>query len=154
MQLTCPNCRCKYPAEAAVDGDAGSEFMALLATMQPQLASPLLRYLGFFRPATQQLAWSRALRLTQEVVQLCMMVEPLEQALIETNRALDEKRLQPGWKPLANHNYLKRVLEGAEARFVAPVADASARDARSPAPAPRSKGGQALVTLEGMKRGG
>lgn len=157
MQLTCPCCHAHVPLEAALQDEAGRELVAMLAAMQPALALPLVHYLGFFRPLRQQLGWGRSLRLAYEVVHLCPTpVDTLVQGLLEASRGLDEKRAQPGWKPLGNHNYLRRVLESVQARMHAPsegpgaaVAAVAAQPGRK---APRSQAGGALVALEGMRR--
>jgi hypothetical protein len=150
MQLTCPCCHAHVPLEAALQDEAGRELVGMLAAMQPGLALPLVHYLAFFRPAKQQLGWGRALRLAREVVNLAPFApELLMAALIEAARALDEKRQQPGWKPMGNHNYLKRVMEGLEARPGAAVAAPAA--AAAPA-APRGKQAGALISLESLKR--
>lgn len=154
MQLTCPCCHAHVPLAAALQDEAGRELVAMLAAMQPGLALPLVHYLGFFRPARQQLGWGRSLRLAHEVVALYPNpVDTLIAGLVEAARALDEKRQQPGWKPLGNHNYLRRVLDGLQARAEAPLAPAQQRDFNAPVKlAPRSQAGAALVGLEGIKR--
>ena len=147
MQLTCPCCHVRYPLEAALQVDAGGELLALMSGLEPDLARPLVAYLALFRAKTTQLGWDRALRLAREVLGLCSDPGVLRAALTDTLTAMDEKRQAPGWKPLGNHNYLKRVLETAAARSaVAPI---------EPAPGRRqltSKTGQALATLEDLKR--
>ena len=124
-------------------------FGALGSLKLTDLAQPLLAYIGFFRPAKQQLGWGRALRLMREVAALAA-APVLITGLVEAARTLDEKRHAPGWKPLGNHNYLRRCLESAEARHASAGVVAAAP--ASPAPMPRSKAGAGLVALEGMKR--
>ncbi len=156
MQLTCPCCHAHVPLEAALQDDAGRELVAMLAAMPPHLALPLVHYLGFFRPQRQQLGWGRSLRLAKEVMVLCNSgTDPLThlvQGLQEASRGLDDKRAQPGWKPLGNHNYLKRVLESVQARAVGPSVPVAATATPSAAVAPRSQAGGALVALEGLRR--
>lgn len=153
MQLTCPCCHAHVPLEAALQDEAGRELVAMLAAMQPGLALPLVHYLGFFRPLRQQLGWGRSLRLAYEVVALCPVpVDTLVHGLVEASRGLDEKRAQPGWKPLGNHNYLRRVLESVQARSEGAVGPVVATAAAPAAKAPRSQAGGALVALEGLRR--
>lgn len=150
MQLNCPCCHARFPFEAALQDDAAREVNGLLVAMQPQLLRPLISYIGLFRAAGRQLAWDRAARLMVETVNLAPFDVPaLAAALVETVAAMDEKRAQAGWKPLANHNYLKRVLESTTARQ---GAAAPAGDLVVARPAPKSKTGQAVVALEAMKR--
>ena len=157
MQLTCPCCHAAFPIEVALQHEDGRQVMGMLAGMQPELALPLMHYIGFFRPAKQQLGWGRALRLMREVVLLLPTpVDLLVWGLQEAARTLDDKRSQPGWKPLGNHNYLRRCLDSAQARSgstAAGLAPAVAAAQAVAAPAVRSQSGAALVALEGMRRG-
>lgn len=150
MQLNCPVCHAVFPLEVALQHEAGREVMAMLAGMAPSLSQPLLAYIGFFRPAKQQLGWGRALRLMRETLALTPDVPVLIDGLVEAARTLEDKRHQPAWKPLGNHNYLTRCLESAAARHTAGSVLAAAP--AGTAPMPRSKAGAGLVALEGMKR--
>jgi hypothetical protein len=148
MQLTCPTCNAHMSLESALQDDAGRELLGMLTGMPHDLVLPLVHYLGFFRPAKQQLGWGRSLRLAREVVALAS-TDALLLGLVEAGRGLDEKRAQGGWKPMGNHNYLLRCIEGATARAgAAVVLQAHAHTA----PQPRSKTGAALVSLEEMRR--
>lgn len=146
MQLTCPCCHAHIPLEAALQDDAGRELVALLLAMPADLARALVHYLTFFRPLKQQLGWGRALRLSREVQALSVDGSRLQAGLVEVARTLDDKRQAGGWKPLGNHNYLRRVLETVEARgeavSVAPTTSVQ----------PRSRAGAGLVALEALKR--
>lgn len=149
MQLTCPCCHARFPFEAALQDDAARDVMALIGPLDASLSRQLITYIGFFRAAGRALAWDRALKLMRGAVELA--APPiLEAALIEANASLDEKRAQPGWVPMANHNYLKRVIESTEARLGAAAAVAITRpDAR---PLPQSRTGQAMAALQGQKQ--
>ena len=150
MQLVCPACHAHMPLEAALADEAGRELVAMFAAMQPELALPLVHYLGFFRPAKQQLGWGRALRLAREVTGLMPTAPVLLAGLLEVNRALDEKRLAGGWRPLGNHNYLRRVLDSVQA---SPEAAPARAEVATPTPrALATKTGQALAALQDMKR--
>jgi hypothetical protein len=149
MLLSCPACHARFSIEAALQDDAGRELLALLAPMEPALSRPLFAYLGLFRSASRALSWDRALRLAREVQGLCANQAALAQSLVETVASLDDKRAQPGWKPLSNHNYLKRVLESVEARALPAVLPQGGETAAHKF---KSKDGQALAALEGMKR--
>lgn len=151
MQLTCPCCHVQIPLEAALLDDAGRELVAMFAAMQPELSLPLVRYLSFFRPAKQQLGWGRALRLAREVVGLMPLAPLLLAGLTEANRALDEKRARPGWKPLGNHNYLRSVLASVQDRDEG-AGSAVATVDEAPRRAPSSRTGQALTALQDLKR--
>jgi hypothetical protein len=151
MQLTCPTCHVHMPLESALQDEAGRELLGMLSGMPRELVLPLVHYLAFFRPAKQQLGWGRSLRLAREVLELGSG-DALLLGLVEAGRGLDEKRAQAGWRPLGNHNYLRRVMEAAEARIAAsPGHPHIAADGTQPR-APKSKAGGALVALEGLKR--
>jgi hypothetical protein len=144
MQLTCPCCHAHIPLESAMQDDAGRELVALLLALPPDLARALVHYLSFFRPLKQQLGWGRALRLSREVQALEVDAGRLQAGLVEVARTLGERRQAAGWKPLGNHNYLRRCLETVEASAVAAMAPSGV--------VPRSRAGAGLVALEGMKR--
>lgn len=154
MQLTCPCCHARYPIDAAVQDEDARELLAL-SSGAADLWPLIVVYLAFFRPAKTALAWSRAKRLAKQTLELSADTRALAAALQEATDALAEKRAQGGWKPLSNHNYLKRVLESVEARLGAGAAPcarpATAHQAEAPRQ-PQSKGAQALVALEAMKR--
>jgi len=152
MQMNCPVCHAQFPLEAALQHDAGREVMAMLSGMAPELSRGVLHYLGYFRPAKQQLGWGRALKLMREVLDLApAQTTALVDALTEAARGLDEKRHQPGWKPLGNHNYLLRCLESVVARTARPSAPQAVALACT-SPAPRSRAGQALANMEALKQ--
>lgn len=143
MQLIrCPICHSRISLEALVQDEAGRELMGLVAKLDTQTGAALVSYLGLFRSASRDLANERALRLARETLALSGDTERLSIALSETVEALRGK--QPR-QPLKNHNYLQKVLESVQARPV--IARTEQR-----AVAPRSKAGQACMTLESLKR--
>lgn len=116
MQLTCPRCAERFSLESAVEDESGRALMALLGRVGV-LSRELVVYLGLFRPRTQALRWSRALALAEEVEALAAQhgEAVTREAIRETVEAMRPK-MGEGWKPLGNHNYLKRVLESVAAR--------------------------------------
>jgi|GEM_PF-373016 len=128
MNLTCPCCHAAFSVETVVQDEAARELLALrgeIGGAWPQM----IAYLGCFRSAKRALAWDRALRLAREVLALAEggATPPLQQALAETVEAMRVKRLAGDVRPLKNHNYLRRVLEGITATGTALV---SAQDGR------------------------
>lgn len=112
MNITrCPTCHSRIALEAIVQDESGRELLALFAKQPIYIGTTLVVYLGLFRPATRDLANDRALRLANEVLALSDQQEFLATALAETIEAMRSKQGQGGWKPLSNHNYLKKVLE-------------------------------------------
>jgi hypothetical protein len=121
MQLgRCPVCHSRISLEQVCQDDAGRELLALLAKVDSATGVALVSYLGLFRSHNRDLANDRALRLAQEVLSLDAN-QFLVPALIETTEALKAKRSNGEVKSLANHNYLKRVLESVVTRGTMPV---------------------------------
>lgn len=118
----CPVCHSHIQLDALIQDEAGRQLLGLMSKLGYQLAPALVSYLGLFRPAKQDLSNGRALSLAQETLELTANQPLLAESLRETVQSLHNKRLQGENKPLANHNYLKRVLE---AKAKAPVANRS-----------------------------
>lgn len=128
MKLVCPSCGCYGSPEAFLaEADAGAEDLAALA-MPSQIAAELQQYLRLFRPGQRAMLAKRRRRLLAELL-----------PVIQAGQLTFDGRLWPApldyWReairqmvdgrdkltlPLANHNYLYRVVAGlankAEAR--------------------------------------
>ncbi len=126
MKLRCPVCHSGNSIEAYAADEAGRDLLLLLAGSGP-LFRPLAHYLGCFRSGGRDLAHDRALRLGREVLELGADPRALAAALVETVEALRLKREAGDVRPLKNHNYLKRVLEGMPA--LAPALQSSGQSA-------------------------
>lgn len=111
----CPVCHSRMGVEQVCQDEAGRELIATLANLDTLTANALIAYVGLFRPASRDLANDRALKLVRETLQI-EAIQWLTPALQETIESLREKRTKGETKPLANHNYLKRVLESVKAR--------------------------------------
>lgn len=109
----CPVCHAHLALDAIVQDDAARELLALLASLDADLARAIVSYLALWRPAKQDLAWHRALRLARETLALDADAARLAAALVHTVEAIRAKGAQP---PLRSHGYLKRVIEGAQAQ--------------------------------------
>lgn len=107
----CPVCHNHLNLEAIAQDEAGKELMAVIAKLSPATATSCLSYIGLFRPAKSDLNNGRALRLLVDVLSLTSNQSALCQALDQTVTQLQQSRAQnTDAKPLANHNYLKKVL--------------------------------------------
>ncbi|MEX0732865.1 MAG: hypothetical protein WED00_05790 [Aquisalimonadaceae bacterium] len=149
MRIRCPCCHAEYSIEQAVEDEAARELMGVLADLPREVSRPLAAYLGLWRSKTRALAWERALRVAREALGLYQDTLALGAALSETVEAMRVKQDPGGWRPLTNHNYLKRVVETTAARpsqALAPV-----RGEGRPAPASRTA--QALQDIEEWRRG-
>lgn len=103
----CPVCHAHVSLEAVVKDDATRDLIALLTTLDPDVARQLVAYLGLFRPEKQDLRTVRALQLAREVLELAPPTGRLATALSETVESLRAK----AGPTLKNHNYLRRVLD-------------------------------------------
>lgn len=120
MILTCPSCHARYSLEIAVEDESARELLALKGVDVPPRIWPLLvSYLGLFRAESRALAWSRALRIARETMDLTPDHAVLEAALADTVEALRAKRDQGDKRPLKDHGYLKSVLKSCAARSFA-----------------------------------
>ena len=138
MRIRCPCCHAEYSIEQAVEDEAARELMGLLSDLPREVSRPLASYLGLWRSKSRALAWERALRIAREALELHADTAALGAALSETVEAMRQKQDAGGWRPLQNHNYLKRVLESVAAR-------------PQPAPIERAEpaGGHALAPVDG-----
>lgn len=121
MQLTrCPVCHCRINLESLVQDDSGRDLLAMLGKLDKQTGSALIAYLGLFRPANRDLANNRALRLAQDVLALGSPTS-VTYGMSLTLESMRAKQVAGQFKPLSNHNYLKRVLEDAPTENIEPL---------------------------------
>lgn len=66
--VPCPYCGKDIDIVQAMEMVAGNEWTGLLGGLPISLVGALLRYLELFKPAKQELRWSRRLALTQELM--------------------------------------------------------------------------------------
>ena len=119
MQLgRCPTCHSRISLEAVIQDEAGRELLALLAATDKNTGSALVSYLGLFRSSKRDLSNDRALRLAKEALELAQP-NALIPALAHTVEQMRIKQQSGGFKPLSNHNYLKRVLENDQGQSIA-----------------------------------
>ena len=113
MKLTrCPICHSQIQLEALVQDEAGRQLMAALVPLTPEHGTALVSYIGLFRAHNRDLANDRALRLIREVLELGgAEITPALAEVVEVMRS-KAQQAQAAWKPLSNHNYLRRVIEG------------------------------------------
>ncbi|WP_298434511.1 hypothetical protein [Geobacter sp.] len=144
MILTCPSCHARYSLEISVEDESARDLLALKGVEVSARIWPLLvAYMGLFRAESRALAWSRALRIARETMELTADHAVLEAALADTVEALRAKRDQGDKRPLKDHNYLKSVLKSCALRRPAGFAVET-----TPGVAPRGKRAAALAALE------
>lgn len=148
----CPICHGQIHLEALVQDEAGRQLMASLVPLTIEHGTALVGYIGLFRSHNRDLANDRALRLLREVLELGGA--EIAPALAEVVEAMRSKAQQnPAvWKPLSNHNYLKRVIEGIGG-CIAPSAAQSVVPVMPSAPRMTSKTAGGMMALEALKGG-
>ncbi|WP_420598603.1 hypothetical protein [Neptuniibacter sp.] len=110
MQLTrCPNCHSRISLEAIIQDDASRDLLVLIAKLDKTPAAVLVSYLSLFRSKSRDLANDRALRLASEVLEMAP-IESLVPVLAQVVEQMRTKQQAGNFKPLNNHNYLKKVL--------------------------------------------
>ena len=71
MKLSrCPVCHSNLHLDALTNDEAAKEILSMLAPMDGGFARALVAYIALFRPAKSDLSFSRALKLSKEVLQL------------------------------------------------------------------------------------
>ncbi|WP_288739830.1 hypothetical protein [uncultured Rheinheimera sp.] len=123
MKLSrCPVCHSNIHLDQLVQDEAGRQLLGLVSKLGYQLGPALVAYLGLFRPEKRDLTNDRALSLAQETLALTANQPLLAESLRETVTGIQNNRIRGDKKALANHNYLKRVMEAkAGAEPVKPV---------------------------------
>ena len=124
----CPVCKSHISAEAVAQDEASRLLLARVAKLNARLASPLLTYIGLFRPEKSDLSPARSLKLIDECLALTESTDSLIDALNQTSSQLHTKRQRDGYKPLKGHGYLKQVLESVLASAPTVQAKNSASD--------------------------
>lgn len=148
MTLRCPTCHAKHPVEAFSEDRAAQELLrhSSLGTFSPTL----LAYLSLFRTEKRDMPYSRTLKLAGEVMELG---EPLrlEAALATTVESLRAKRDAGDKRPLKDHAYLKRVLEGVPSAGLRDLVPGAGEMVATPA-VPVSKTARGIGKLQERKR--
>lgn len=112
MQIgRCPSCHSRISLEHVVQDQCASELLGALIDLPAGMGRSLVLYLGLFRSSKRDLSNDRALKLTSEVLALSSDKPRLATAMIDTVQSMRVKQEEGSFKPLTNHNYLKRVLE-------------------------------------------
>lgn len=107
----CPVCHSRLHLDALVQDEAGRDLLGLLAKLDRSAGAALVSYMSLFRSKSRDLANDRALRIANEALDLAP-INVLVPALVHTVEQMRSKQQVGGFKPLANHNYLIKVLEG------------------------------------------
>nr|DAS55037.1 MAG TPA: hypothetical protein [Caudoviricetes sp.] len=114
----CPVCHSDIHLDALLEDDAGREMLGIITNLRGNNARALVSYIGLFRPEKSALSNGRALKLMQEVLEMYQPSPLLAHALNETVQAVMKNRRETrNIQALSNHNYLKKVYEGAKPLF-------------------------------------
>lgn len=114
----CPVCHSDIHLDALLEDDAGREMLGIITNLRGNNARALVSYIGLFRPEKSALSNGRALKLIQEILEMYQPSPLLAHALNETVQAVMKNRRETrNIQALSNHNYLKKVYEGAKPLF-------------------------------------
>ncbi|WP_233115143.1 hypothetical protein [Aggregatibacter actinomycetemcomitans] len=114
----CPICHSDIHLDALLEDDAGREMLGIITNLRGDNARALVSYIALFRPEKSALSNARALKLMQEVLEMYQPSPLLSHALTETvNGVMKNRRESRNVVSLTNHNYLKKVYEGAKPLF-------------------------------------
>lgn len=114
----CPVCHSNIHLDALLEDDAGREMLGIITNLKGDNARALVSYIALFRPEKAALSNSRALKLMQEVLEMYQPSPLLSHALTETvSGVMRNRRETRNMVALTNHNYLKKVYEGAKPLF-------------------------------------
>ena len=114
----CPVCHSDIHLDALLEDDAGREMLGIITNLRGDNARALVSYIGLFRPEKSALSNGRALKLMQEVLEMYQPSPLLAHALNENVQAVMKNRRETrNIQALSNHNYLKKVYEGAKPLF-------------------------------------
>mgnify|MGYP005854276969 CR=1 FL=1 len=128
MRITCPSCGAVTSLEAAANDKSARQVAVFFGKLPPRVASALPSYLAMFRPSKQGLRWGRVEKILSELAPMILegFVEnrrrcrPSAEIWAAAIQQVAERSLN---RPLANHNYLKKVaadlFERADARWEA-----------------------------------
>ncbi|BFU65362.1 hypothetical protein [Rodentibacter abscessus] len=108
----CPVCHSDINLDQLLEDDAGRELLGLITELKYGVARPLVSYIALFRPQKSALSNARAVKLMRDVLALFPPSQLLAHSLSETVNAVQKKRRESkNLAPLANHSYLKQVME-------------------------------------------
>lgn len=114
----CPICHSDIHLDALLEDDAGREMLGIITNLRGDNARALVSYIALFRPEKAALSNGRALKLMHEVLDMYQPSPLLSHALTETiNGVMKNRRETRNVVALTNHNYLKKVYEGAKPLF-------------------------------------
>ena len=92
--------------------------LGIITNLRGDNARALVSYIALFRPEKAALSNGRALKLMREVLDMYQPSPLLSHALTETtNGVMKNRRETRNVVALTNHNYLKKVYEGAKPLF-------------------------------------
>ena len=107
----CPACHSDIHLDALLEDDAGREMLGIITNLRGS-------HIALFRPEKAALSNGRALKLMREVLDMYQPSPLLSHALTETvSGVMKNRRETRNVVALTNHNYLKKVYEGAKPLF-------------------------------------
>lgn len=152
--IPCPYCGKDVDIIQAMEMVAGNEWTGLLNGLPISLVGALLRYLELFKPAKQELRWSRRLALTKELVPLIKDAQIKRSGIVYSAPAaiweaemmkLVVNRPESLVLPLKSNGYLLSMIAGRGERAAAKLEQAKIEQQRN-----RSNAGGAPVSVASL----
>lgn len=121
MQASCPSCAFQGDIEAFFSEDEWKRFASAVAELPPECGRALMRYLRLFKPAKTGLRASRATKLGRELLAMIQTGTVCADERGGVRRPAKPQHWADGMElmldqrvglslPLANHNYLRKVV--------------------------------------------
>lgn len=157
MQIKCPCCYAKYDLQTVFEDESARNLLKIMSSLDRAISYPLYVYITLFRSPKRDMSSEKELRLVREVLGLGASPAQLMSALQKVVEVMREKQVSGGFKPLKNHNYLKRVIEDTPQAPVTSSAMVSVGEHQQPHQQPQSrqltsKTANGMAALQRMKR--
>lgn len=142
--VPCPYCGKDIDIVQAMEMVAGNEWTGLLAGLPISLVGALLRYLELFKPAKQELRWSRRLALTQELMPMIKAAQVKRNGIVYSAPVgmweaemmkLVVNRPESLVLPLKSNGYLLSMIAGRGERAAAKLEQGAIEQQRNRNPA-------------------
>ncbi|MRN38960.1 hypothetical protein CRG49_011145 [Neisseria sp. N95_16] len=161
MICRCPNCGAVNSLDSLVNDASAAEIMKMFLGLDADISQVLIRYIGLFRPAKNQLSWGRTEKLMKELllqIQTATIerdgtayAAPLEAWLYALHEVLAAREAGRLKTPLKSHGYLYEIIAGWQGQGGA-VSTAAQHIHRAAPPAKASQTLTAAASLQGLKK--
>ena len=118
MQMICPCCHARFPAEAGITEKYAIQFSSIMASLPENIGPLVIQYISMFRSASRSVPWPKATAIADELSTMISsgFIErngkkwPVsKQGWVEGLSAVIDRRGSLDL-PLKNHGYLLSIL--------------------------------------------